>query len=266
MESADENLPSFFSELPQKTWKDHMRESYEEISGEPYPEGSPFEEAKMEYFFPVEGLPPAEPEWETWRHFRRASLKDSVALALNINPIVIGTGTWDESELLPIQGNGRTRFDKLMIIALNRIAEFQIFDENKESDIDLVKFGKFVESLGIAEYELPPEFPRSYDAVSECDRVMAARSPKRETPKTLAEEPMENDPKCPPYLTSKMLGLFKIMREVRNNPAKKAIDIIVEQTGLDARDVRVLASLINEKPDGRSTIWPCETDGEEENE
>ena len=186
------------------------------------------------------------PDWKKWKHMKRAYLSDAVGLALNINP-----------ELLKVHSKfGAVWMDKgaqeearvLWAIANNRISEIHQISGNRfgGNEVDLVAFGRFVESLG--GYEMPIEFPREKLGSTDSEAL----------PRDVPVVNLRCQEDAPPYLTSKLRLLFKIMREVKKRPGTKPINVIMDMTGLDDRNARILASLINDEPNGTAKKWKDE--------
>lgn len=196
------------------------------------------------------------PDWEIWKHLRFADARHAAALALGINPVVMDTcGAIGWDRVIDPDPEGRYRL--LLDIMDNRFREFTDGGDHWCDEVDLIRFGEFVESLG-EEFALPPGYPRAKLKTVRHGTMDESKSTPAET--LSADEQSENldmpAEDIPPYVTDRMRVLFEVMRAIQASPERKPKAIIMEKTGLESRDAAILAALVNNKPDGRAEWRP----------
>lgn len=183
-----------------------------------------------------------EPDWVVWKHRRTAPACDAIALALNVNPDVLWRcepKPWDLVE--KERPNAHRLGCALAQIVDDRYKEISDGEDGWHEEIDLLKFGVLIESLG-EPFSLPEKFPRMVTRIKSDDSL-------NESNDCFDHEGRRDNP---PYMTPKLRKLFDVMRTVKGNPGKKPIDIIIETMGYGRREAGIIAGLINDRPDGRS--------------
>lgn len=104
------------------------------------------------------------PNWGIWSRFRKVSLRDAIALALNISPAIPGSGKKGIDDVQKSNPEAWMLYKNLTLIVENRIDELLDVDSGRRANfldnvIDLEEFGKFVDSLG-GPYVLPNDYVR----------------------------------------------------------------------------------------------------------
>lgn len=189
--------------------------------------------------------PPLRPDWSIWKHMRSATADDAIALALGINPIALFASDPFSWELIEREApEAREQAKRLRAIVDNRFREVSDGLPGWDEEVDLIRFGKLIQSLG-EPWSLPPEYPKSINTQDQHGIVVK--------PGESVEQGLREAEDSPPYLTPKLLRLFDAMRAVKANLGKKPIDIIGEVMGCGRREAGIIASLINDRPDGRQS-------------
>jgi len=216
-------------------------------------------------------LPPQTPDWEKWKHMKRAKIWDAIALSMNINPDYLYEMRFDTElagrELMPICGREKpfgsilemfqspylfkgfypftlkkdqvNEFQRIYEISVSRLDE--IVDDNVtpmtiSQNVELSKFRVVAGSIGV---QVPSSFPYS----AQLNPVIL------EIEKTGEEIEI-------PYITDKLKTMFSIMEkylEVRGT--KNLINVIKDEISIGDRDGRMLAGILNPSPYSKKEDW-----------
>lgn len=184
------------------------------------------------------------PHWGKWKAVRVVSIDTAVLLALDLNPDVFSWFAWSEAPK-------NVEVFRDVSLTLQHLYK----DGFGYRCVDLIEYGLYVRSnLShlLPSQVLPKEFPRR----GQNSRPNSVQSGSNEG--ILEVTPQSALQPVPPYMTPKLIALYKMMEEVNRKPEVKPIDIVMDMTSLPERDARPIAAIINPRPDGRSATWPSE--------
>ena len=175
----------------------------------------------------------ATPNWGYWKNVRVAEIEVAVALAMDISPAAMRC---QPDFLRMIAPEAEHKYKAVCAVAADRIDEIARPPHANGSSVDLIGFGRFYTELhGVS--PLAKEYPAP---VTESDLIDNAK---------------------PPYYTSKLLALFRIMEELERNKDKTPAEVIKSQTGYtDERSLSTVMSIVKKCGPGRPPVrWPCES-------